>query len=159
MSRNDITPSQLEVRSATVNDLAFLYDLVRATMRCYVEMTWGGWDEDWQHNRFAERFDHMKWSILLLDQEPVGGFAIEYRSTEMYLMNLHILPDKQGLGLGTATVQMLLVEAAERGVPLTLNVIRSNVGARRLYERMGLRVVEEEDRRFWMTSETLRQHK
>jgi ribosomal protein S18 acetylase RimI-like enzyme len=41
---------------------------------------------------------------------------------------------------GTAVMRRVLAEAASRGLPVTLQVLKANEGARRLYERLGFQV-------------------
>jgi GNAT superfamily N-acetyltransferase len=65
---------------------------------------------------------------------------------------LRVLPGFQGQGWGTRILDDLLRQAKETGVPLTLQVLRVNAGARRLYERLGLRVIEETPTHYRMST-------
>jgi ribosomal protein S18 acetylase RimI-like enzyme len=131
-----------ELRPATSADYSFLYALHVATMKAYVMQVWG-WDEHTQAERFQAHFDPSRLCIVMVDEQQIGVLEMEERSSEVYLANLRILPRFQGQGWGTRTLGDLLREAQELGVPLTLQVLRVNVGARQLYERLGLRVIEE----------------
>lgn len=66
---------------------------------------------------------------------------------------LYLLPDFQGLGIGSSLVSSLQCEAAERRVPLRLKVLKVNP-AKRFYERMGFSVKEETEYFFCMLSAT-----
>ena len=60
---------------------------------------------------------------------------------EVHINNVAIRPTYRGLGMGTALLQHVLAEARRLGARrATLEVRASNVGARRLYERLGFYV-------------------
>ena len=42
------------LREVTEADYAWLYALKRETMRCYVEETWGTWDDPFQEEFFRK---------------------------------------------------------------------------------------------------------
>jgi len=57
---------------------------------------------------------------------------------EVHINNVAIRPTYRGLGMGTALLQHVLAEGRRLGARrATLEVRASNVGARRLYERLG----------------------
>jgi len=57
---------------------------------------------------------------------------------EVHINNVAIRPAYRGLGMGTALLQHVLAEGRRLGARrATLEVRASNVGARRLYERLG----------------------
>jgi ribosomal protein S18 acetylase RimI-like enzyme len=59
------------------------------------------------------------------------------------------VPEWQGRSIGRRLVGALLDQARRAGVPVVLSVLKVNP-ARRLYERLGFRVVGERDRSFEM---------
>jgi ribosomal protein S18 acetylase RimI-like enzyme len=140
-----------ELRPAASADYPFLYALHVATMKPYVMKMWG-WDEQAQAERFRERFDLSRLHIVVVDGQQIGFLEVEERPSELCLANLRILPRFQGQGWGTRIVRDLLRQAKETGVPLTLQVLRVNDGARRLYERLGLYVIEETPTHYRMST-------
>jgi ribosomal protein S18 acetylase RimI-like enzyme len=140
-----------ELRPATAADYSFLYALHVATMKPYVSQEWG-WDEQAQAERFRAHFDPSHLRIMVVDGEQIGVLEVEERQSELYLANLRILPRFQGHGWGTCVLGDLLRRAQERGIPLTLQVLRVNAGARRLYERLGLHVIEETPTHYRMST-------
>jgi GNAT superfamily N-acetyltransferase len=58
----------------------------------------------------------------------------------------------QRRGIGTAVMHRLIDEAAGTGRPMTFGVVRRNP-ARWLYERLGFRVTNEDEREFYMRRE------
>ncbi|MFN2135400.1 MAG: GNAT family N-acetyltransferase [Candidatus Promineifilaceae bacterium] len=134
------------LRQANSNDYAFLYRLHADTMRPYVEQLWG-WEEAWQQEYFARKFDPQNRQIIVIDGQDAGVLYIEEHQHEIYLALIEIAPAFQGRGVGTAILNSLIILAGERHVPLNLHVLKSNKPARRLYERLGFAVVGEEQYR------------
>lgn len=129
------------LRPATAADYAFLYDLHVAAMKPSVAQVWG-WDEAAQAERFRERFDPATQRIVVVDGQDIGMLAVEQRPSELFLANLRILPAFQGQGWGTHIIRDLLARAHDAGVPMTLQVLKPNHSARRLYERLGFHITE-----------------
>ncbi|HET6519934.1 MAG TPA: GNAT family N-acetyltransferase [Geminicoccaceae bacterium] len=60
-----------------------------------------------------------------------------------YVCGVALVPEARGEGLGTAFMEIARAEALERGLlTLSLLVFEQNVGAVRLYERLGYRVID-----------------
>jgi GNAT superfamily N-acetyltransferase len=78
--------------------------------------------------------------VLLSDAD--GGIALTKRGSRVWFVDVvYVCPEKRDRGIGAA----LLRAAAERVGPdavLELDVLESNTGARRLYERLGFQTVE-----------------
>ena len=138
----------LKLRPATSDDAKFVYRLLRATMRDYVDQTWG-WDEEWQHAYFHMRFDPAKNQIVVLDDQDVGVISVERREDVAHLGRLYILPAYQGQGIGTQLLTDLMTGAFREGLPVTLRVLKVNP-AKRLYERLGFVVIEEAEAHYIM---------
>ncbi len=129
------------LRAATAADYAFLYHLHVAAMKPSVAQVWG-WDEAAQAARFRQRFDSTPQRIVVVDGQDIGVLALEERPSELFLAILCLLPAFQGQGWGTRIIRDLLTQAHDAGVPVTLQVLKPNHSARRLYERLGFRVTE-----------------
>ena len=138
------------LRQATHNDYDFLYQLHVAAMREYIEATWG-WQEAWQREYFEKKFDPANRQIIEMDGQDAGVVVVEQRDQEVYLGLIEILPAFQERGTGTAIVQEIIRDAHHAGLPVSLHVLKSNIPARKLYERLGFTVVQEEEIRFKMT--------
>jgi ribosomal protein S18 acetylase RimI-like enzyme len=141
------------LRPATLADLAFLYDLYVATMKPYVTQTWG-WDEQVQQERFRLHFDPTRQHIVVADGQDIGMLALEKRPSGLFLANLRILPAFQGQGWGTHILRDLLCQAQDAGEPLTLQVLKVNHAARRLYERIGFHVIGETPTHYQMSTQS-----
>jgi ribosomal protein S18 acetylase RimI-like enzyme len=144
-------PMMYALRTATPDDYTFLYDEHVATMKLYVTQIWG-WDEQLQAERFRQHFDPTHQRIVVVDGRQIGALEVEERPLELFLANLRIAPQFQGQGWGTRILRDLLQQARNAGAPLTLQVLTVNAGARRLYERLGLRVIQETPTHYQMST-------
>ncbi len=117
-------------------------------MRPYVEQIWG-WDEEFQERRFRESYDHTETQVVVVDGQAIGLLGVSEREGATFIDQIEIVPDYQGRGIGTA----LINEVLARGRPVELAVLKVNVDARRLYERLGFRVTCETDSHYHMRAE------
>ena len=128
----------LSLQPAAQSDHEFLYRLHCATMRDYIDRTWG-WDDDAQRSAFDIRLSTNPHQVILFDDDPVGMLEIEHHPTELVIANIQVLPEYQGRGIGSAVIREVIELAQKSGAVTTLQVLEVNVRARRLYERLGFR--------------------
>jgi GNAT superfamily N-acetyltransferase len=129
------------LRDARPDDFEFLHTLHVATLRPYVEETWG-WDDADQLARFRARFDPHKVQVIVSDGQDVGALALKSLAEWLVIASLLITPAWQRRGLGSRIVEDLLIQARARRQRTRLQVLKVNP-ARRLYERLGFELVEE----------------
>jgi ribosomal protein S18 acetylase RimI-like enzyme len=79
---------------------------------------------------------------IILDGKLVGVCWVEERQEVLFLLGLVVKPEQQGLGLGTQALVWLEQNCQASIRAIELQVHDSNPRARKLYERMGYRVVE-----------------
>ena len=139
-------------RLATRDDEDFLYCLHRATMKDYVDRTWG-WDEDIQAGMFKRKFAPSGQQIVVVDGRDVGVISLQQRPDALFLANIQILPEYQGQRLGTAIITSLLAQAAADGKTISLQVLKVNP-AQRLYRRLGFSVAGETETHILMSFES-----
>ncbi len=79
----------------------------------------------------------------IYQEDALAGFYwIEERDTVLHLHGLVLASEFQGKGIGTQVLTMLASTYSGKMETIELGVHESNVGARRLYERLGYQVVE-----------------
>lgn len=145
-----IDPARLRLRPARAEDEAFLYRLYVST-RADEVAAWGLDPETLgpllrmqyagQRGQYAAQFPAADHRIVLLDGRPAGRIYVDRSEERLLLIDVAVLPEHRGQGVGTTLVRSLLEEAATR--PVDLSVVRTNP-ARRLYERLGFAVVEQD---------------
>lgn len=133
---------QWSLRPARYDDRDFLFDLNRATMRDYVDRTWG-WNDREQIAFFDDRFQPDDFQVIQVDEADIGALIVEESAAEIYLGEVQILPQWQGQRIGSSVLRSLMDRAAAAGKPLTLRVLHVNPRARALYERLGFEPFKE----------------
>ncbi len=85
---------------------------------------------------YAERFPAKDHCVVERNGVPLGYLWVDRRESELHLVDVALLPEYRGDGIGTELMTQLIAEARERKVPLRLNVLAQG-SARRFYERLG----------------------
>ena len=137
-------------RTAGAEDLAFLLELRVITMEEHQHNSGTALTPEQQRTRVLDHYECAE--IVEMDGVPIGLWKVVRTPTEWKLSQVQLLPSHQGAGIGSSLVHSLIVEARAGGVPLILNVLRANP-ARRLYERLGFRVIGETQHTFHMRHE------
>ena len=148
ISLNETDAGPAALRLATPDDQAFLYDLYCSTRSEEID-AWGlegAARETLLKLQFTARERHFdiaytgaEHQIILCDDRPIGRILVYRSEIEIRLVDVALLPEHRGSGIGAMLVRALCVEARAAGKPVTLHVSKSN-RAGRLYERLGFRV-------------------
>ena len=133
--------AQIGFRQAHDRDADFLYALHAATMKEYVDKTWG-WDETFQRAIFQQNHHPAEIQIITWNGKDIGMLSVEERSQDVFLRTIAIHPLYQRQGLGTLIIQQIIADAARQMKSTSLRVLKVNP-AKRLYERFGFRIVDE----------------
>ncbi|HEU5063741.1 MAG TPA: GNAT family N-acetyltransferase [Solirubrobacterales bacterium] len=80
--------------------------------------------------------------VVLVDGEPAGRLIVARWPEELRVVDVALLPEHRGRGIGGKLIRDLVEEAEERGVKTSIHVERFNP-AQRLYARLGFRAVSE----------------
>ncbi|GGR33211.1 GNAT family N-acetyltransferase [Deinococcus ruber] len=97
-----------------------------------------------QEQQYASNYPGAERLIVELDGVPVGRLYRWQTAAYQALLDIALLPQLRGAGLGTWLIQEELRRAAALGLPLRLHVEQSNP-ARRLYARLGFSVLDGQD--------------
>lgn len=136
-------------RQATAEDKEFLYVLNRAAYEDAVQRQFGQWDEAWQRQHFEEKWAPESFQIVEQAGRPIGTLSVSRTNEEVQIIEIQLLPECQGHGIGTQLLQQELQFAEANGLPVRLQVFRGN-RARTLYERLDFRVYGKTDIHFLM---------
>ncbi|MCX6950883.1 MAG: GNAT family N-acetyltransferase [Verrucomicrobia bacterium] len=134
-------------------DGAFLFRLY-ATTRAEELAAWG-WppaqQEMFLQTQFIARsrghaaaYPAARGSIILQNEIAVGTCLVSEAGDHVHLVNLALLPEHRGAGLGRSLIESLQSLAAETGRPLRLTVANGN-RALRLYARLGFIVTSQDE--------------
>lgn len=80
--------------------------------------------------------------VVLVDGEPAGRLIVARWPEELRVVDIALLPEYRGRGIGGALMREVIEEAEERGVKTSIHVERFNP-AQHLYTRLGFRMVSE----------------
>ena len=141
---------QIELRPATIIDMPFIYDVTEASMRAYVEQTFGPWVPEFQREIIDGSFDPTTHHIIVVGGKAAGVLASQTFDTHIQLEKLYLSPDFQGRGIGTRLVQGLVASATELSKPIRLRVLTANTAAQRFYARLGFVVAHATPERVFM---------
>lgn len=97
---------------------------------------------DAQTAHYREHYEGATYEVIEVDGVPAGRLTLHRRPNEIRLVDIALLPAYRRSGIGTGLLTDLIAEAHGRCVPLTIHVEQFNP-AKRLYERLGFRPVEE----------------
>jgi GNAT superfamily N-acetyltransferase len=134
----------LEQRPAVPGDEPFLRELFAST-----RPDLAGW-EDNERELFLDiqlraqkigweaRFPGSTDEIILLDGRPVGRVWVAWSPDVCVLVDVELMPEARGIGLGTRVLEPVMVEADRRGLPVRSTVERRNTASLALAARLGL---------------------
>ena len=139
------TPPSLALRPATPADAEFLYRVYANTR--YEELAPLQWPPEQiesflrmqfraQDTYYREHFAGAAFDVILCAGEPVGRLYVDRRPDEIRIVDIALLPECRGNGLGARLLTDLLAEAAGAGLPVRIHVEVHN-SARHLYQRLG----------------------
>jgi len=131
------------LRPAVAEDFEFVFQLNKANMYRYVELL-RGWNDDAEREDMRHSFRPGAEQIITFAGRDIGRLAVERHPDRIEIRHIEILPEFQGKGLGSQIIRDILAEGRKAGLPVTLTVLSLNP-ARRLYERLGFKRVDEYD--------------
>ncbi|TXT57223.1 MAG: Ribosomal-protein-alanine N-acetyltransferase [Promethearchaeota archaeon] len=131
--------NQLKLRKVKEDDKEFLFNLKKKTLRPYIKKTWG-WDEDWQLEYFNDHYEPENLKIIQFLQEDIGCISIVEKNESIDIALIEVLPEYQNRGIGTFLIKNSIRELRMKKKPITLQVLKSNKDALRLYQQLGFTI-------------------
>jgi GNAT superfamily N-acetyltransferase len=148
-----IKAAGMELRHATSADMAFLLALYRSVRGD--EFAAVPWPPE-QKNAFFDQqfaFQHLHYLAVFPDAhflvvdcagEPVGRLYLECSAEQWHIVDIGLLPERRGRGMGSALLSAIQREAARAGATaVLLSVEQHNARAQALYRNLGFRVVQD----------------
>lgn len=138
----------ITLRPAAPADAEFVDWLTRTVMNDYVMKTWSSFED--QAEYFARNsFDQATTKIIQLSGRDIGRLSLMQDEQSVTVDNIHLLPELQGMGIGQALLEALVLQCHQHGKRAKLKLLRVNP-ARRLYERLGFELYSEDSERLYM---------
>ena len=88
---------------------------------------------------YSERYPDAERLVILVGDEPAGRLFLNRTEAGIGLVDIALLPEYRGGGIGARLIAALQAEAAAAGQPVLLSVEAGNPAAE-LYRRLGFRL-------------------
>ena len=132
-------------------DLPFVEALYISTRLDEVAVT--GWPQEQQlafltqqhvaqHSHYRIHYADMEWLIVEQAGAPIGRLYLATWPDQLRIVDISLMPENRRRGLGAAIMQDVIAMAAATGKRVSIHVEKNNP-ARRLYDRLGFRFVED----------------
>jgi len=136
-------------RPITDNDQEFLYSVYASTREA--EMGLIDWDlkeketflrmqHAAQHRHYQEHFASAQFYVIMVDGAPAGRLYIDRRRDEIRIIDIALLPQYRGKGLGSSILKGIMNEGHDNDLPVRIHVEQYNP-ALRLYKRLGFKKI------------------
>lgn len=140
---------QLSLRKASGDDYDFFYEVKKTVLKHYIETIWG-WDEDFQRKFHKENYSVDNTNIIMVNNEDAGTLEIKKDEESIFISSLYILPAFQGKGIGSRIITDFIEQAKNEKKRVELEVLKLNVGAQKLYTKLGFTLTERDDTKYFM---------
>jgi ribosomal protein S18 acetylase RimI-like enzyme len=138
-------------RPAADADLLFLFDVYAGTRAEELEAT--GWPEelrriflrqqfDAQHHHYRAHYPDAEWLVVSQHGRDVGRLYLEEWPSQYRIIDIALLPEARGQGIGGAILADVLAMAAAVGKAVSIHVEKNNP-ALSLYRRLGFATAED----------------
>jgi ribosomal protein S18 acetylase RimI-like enzyme len=139
------------LRPVELGDEGFLYTVYASTR--LEELAQTGWSEpqketflrqqfEAQSRYYRENYRGASFEVILADGSPIGRLYVARWPEEIRIVDIALLPEYRGAGIGTKLLEDLISESEASAKPLSIHVERFNP-ALRLYWRLGFREVSD----------------
>lgn len=146
-----ILPVTASLRPATAGDRTLLRDVYASTRaeeldqvawapgqrEAFVQMQFDAQDHEYRRHNPHGDFD-----VIEIDGAVAGRLYVDRRPGDLRIVDIVLLPEHRGRGIGTSLVADLLRQAEAEGRIVTIHVEARNP-ARSLYQRLGFEVAED----------------
>jgi ribosomal protein S18 acetylase RimI-like enzyme len=139
----------VSLRPATADDHDFVLALYLEGPRELLSAR-GKWDERRFIERFEKAFRPNTTQVICAHGGAIGWIHTSESPDRFHLHYILISAPFRDRGIGTRLIEGLRERARASGKPLTLNVMRGNVRAIALYQRLGFRTVGGDEERLHM---------
>ncbi|MXN48998.1 GNAT family N-acetyltransferase [Shinella kummerowiae] len=143
----------MELRHAASGDMAFLLALYRSVRaEEFAAVPWppeqktAFFDQQFtfQHRHYLAVFPEAHFLVVDCDGEPVGRLYLDCSTEQWHIIDIELLPEWRGRGMGSALLSAIQREATRAGATaVLLSVEQHNARAQALYRNLGFRVVQD----------------
>ena len=95
-----------------------------------------------QDRYYRQQYPGARFDIISSGEQRIGRLYVNRTREEILIIDIALLPEYRGAGLGGALLKDLMAEAAETGRQVTIHVDKFNP-ALRLYQRLGFQIIQD----------------
>ena len=124
---------------------AFAFRVINFLFISYVNSIWG-WDEEYQRKDFDSDFSNLEQFQIIEISGKISGFVQIYEHNDtVELIEIHLIPEMQGKGIGSHIINSILEKAKSESKIVRLGCFKENHGAKKLYLNLGFVQTEQTD--------------
>lgn len=140
----------IEYRKATNKDFKLALQIKSRSIRIYIHAIWG-WDDNVQLDYHKKDFDPETIRIVLdaLGNE-IGLLDVRENGDIIYIKSILLDHSAQGKGIGTQILSEIIQQSNLSDKRIELQVYKINEKAKKLYERLGFRIIGETELHYQM---------
>lgn len=94
-----------------------------------------------QTQHYHQNYPDAAYQIVLLGEKSIGRLYLDHGKDQILVIDIALLPEHRGAGIGGRLMKNVLLEAAADRKPVRIHVEWENP-ALRLYTRLGFRLLE-----------------
>ncbi|GAB2504005.1 GNAT family N-acetyltransferase [Arenimonas alkanexedens] len=98
-----------------------------------------------QHQHYLVHYAAADFLVIEHERVLQGRYYLLREGDADLIVDISLMADWRGRGIGSALIEHSQRDAAARGRGMTLHVVRDNLGARRLYQRLGFALAGDDD--------------
>ena len=144
-------PALVRLRPEALEDEPFLFEVYAGTRQ--QEMACIGWNApqietflkmqfNAMRHGYAAQHPNAQFSVILLQDRSVGRMVVDRAKEGFELVDIALLPEIRGAGIGTFLLQELQSEAMRKEQPIRLQALKQG-RAVRWYTRLGFQTLED----------------
>jgi ribosomal protein S18 acetylase RimI-like enzyme len=95
-----------------------------------------------QRQHYRGTYTDTEWDVILVDGQPAGRLYVSRWPEQIRIVDIALLPEYRGRGIGTKLIRELFEEGDASGRPVRIHVEVNNP-ARTLYDRLGFTPIAE----------------
>jgi ribosomal protein S18 acetylase RimI-like enzyme len=145
-------PGEATLRPETEDDIPFLLAVYASTRA--EEMAMAPWTREqkdqfvrmqfgFQRKHYLENYGGATFDIVMVEGCGAGRLYVHRGPGEIRIIDIALLPEYRGRGIGGELLREILTEAREQGHVVSIHVERQNP-ALRLYQRLGFQCAGEQ---------------
>lgn len=97
-----------------------------------------------QHTYYQDQFKEAVFQVIQLKETDIGRLYLDYRTAEIRIIDIALLPEFRGQGIGRCILKNIVREAARTALKVGIHVEKNNP-ALQLYYALGFQVIEDGD--------------